>query len=136
MGKGKRAHTISIPSINLTTPKSSSDHSFSVSPPSFLQKSLHHDGPRQSSSSLIQQQQQQQLTKRWTPPRKPKMKYDDLEHKMDAAPLYVLVLTYLNYFVLILFGHLRDNLGKLTKPQVYAHLKTSDVIILLLLVLK
>ncbi|KAI7856996.1 pyridoxal phosphate-dependent transferase [Circinella umbellata] len=124
MGKGKRAHTISIPSINLTTPKSSSDHSFSVSPPSFLQKSLHHDGARQSSSSLIQQQQQ--ITKRWTPPRKPKMKYDDLEHKMDAAPLYVLVLTYLNYFVLILFGHLRDNLGKLAKPQVYAHLKTSD----------
>ncbi|KAI9494488.1 pyridoxal phosphate-dependent transferase [Zychaea mexicana] len=129
MGKGKRAHTISIPSINLTTPKSSSDHSFSVSPPSFLQKSHHLDVSSRllhSSTSTLVQQHQQTAPKRWTPPRKPKMKYDDLEHKMDAAPLYVLVLTYLNYFVLILFGHLRDILGKVAKPQAYAHLKTSN----------
>ncbi|KAI8143195.1 pyridoxal phosphate-dependent transferase [Fennellomyces sp. T-0311] len=125
MGKGKRAHTISIPSINLSTPKSSSDHSFSVSPPSFLQKN-HHDGPRFLSQSASSLTTQQAPPKRWTPPRKPRKTYDDLEHKMDDAPLYVLVLTYLNYFVLILFGHLRDILGKLTKPQAYAHLKTSN----------
>jgi serine palmitoyltransferase len=46
---------------------------------------------------------------------------------MEAAPLYVLVCTYLNYFVLILFGHLRDILGKLFKPQAYTHLKTNQV---------
>ncbi|KAF7726341.1 serine palmitoyltransferase component [Apophysomyces ossiformis] len=110
MGKGKRAHTISIPSINLTAPKSSADHSFSVPPPSFLNDNV---------SAKPQ-------PVRWTPPRKPKKKYDDLEHKMEAAPLYVLVCTYLNYFVLILFGHLRDILGKIFKPQAYSHLKMNQ----------
>ncbi|KAG0166615.1 serine palmitoyltransferase component [Apophysomyces sp. BC1034] len=110
MGKGKRAHTISIPSINLTAPKSSADHSFSVPPPSFL-----------NDHALAKPQ-----PVKWAPPRKPKKKYDDLEHKMEAAPLYVLVCTYLNYFVLILFGHLRDILGKIFKPQAYSHLKMNQ----------
>lgn len=118
MGKGKRAHTISIPSINLTTPKSSSDHSYA--PTNFITTA-----PLSKSSS--EQTTTVNTTERWQPPRKPKMKYDDLEHKMEAAPLYVLVCTYLNYFVLILFGHLRDILGKLFKPQAYTHLKMNQV---------
>ncbi|KAG0794266.1 hypothetical protein G6F21_002993 [Rhizopus arrhizus] len=101
MGKGKRAHTISIPSISLTTPKSSSDHSYA---PNFINSVL---SKSETTTSTAQ-------VERWQLPRKPKMKYDDLEHKMEAAPLYVLVCTYLNYFVLILFGHLRDILGKIT----------------------
>lgn len=112
MGKGKRAHTISIPSINLKPPKSSSDHSYA---PSFVNTTL------SEATSVITK------TERWQPPRKPKMKYDDLEHKMEAAPLYVLVCTYLNYFVLILFGHLRDILGKLFKPEDYSHLRMNQV---------
>lgn len=54
-------------------------------------------------------------------------KYEDFEQKMEAAPLYVLVSTYLNYFVLILLGHLRDILGKLFKRQEYAHLRVNQV---------
>ncbi|KAI9481331.1 MAG: pyridoxal phosphate-dependent transferase [Benjaminiella poitrasii] len=53
-------------------------------------------------------------------------KYEDFEQKIEAAPLFVLVSTYLNYFVLILFGHLRDILGKLFKRKEYAHLRTSE----------
>lgn len=117
MGKGKRAHTISIPSINLTTPKSSSDHSYA---PSNFIGSLSRS--TSESTTFVHN-----TTERWQPPRKPKMKYDDLEHKMEAAPLYVLVCTYLNYFVLILFGHLRDILGKLFRPQAYTHLKMNQV---------
>ncbi|KAG2234299.1 hypothetical protein INT48_000749 [Thamnidium elegans] len=79
MGKGKRAHTISIPSINLTTPKSSSDHSYAPSFIGSLSKST------SESTTFVHNP-----TERWQPPRKPKMKYDDLEHKMEAAPLYVL----------------------------------------------
>ncbi|KAF1798681.1 pyridoxal phosphate-dependent transferase [Mucor lusitanicus] len=112
----KRAHTISIPSINLTAPKSSSDHSYA---PSNFIGSL-------SKSASEQTNFVSNTSERWQPPRKPKMKYDDLEHKMEAAPLYVLVCTYLNYFVLILFGHLRDILGKMFKPQAYTHLKMSQ----------
>ncbi|KAI8393711.1 pyridoxal phosphate-dependent transferase [Radiomyces spectabilis] len=117
MGKGKRAHTISIPTINLTPPKSSADHSFSVATPPFLTKLNAHDDPTLSPTTAAT---------RWIPPRKPKKNYNDLEHKMEAAPLYVLVLTYLNYFVLILFGHLRDILGKIFKPQAYSHLKMNQ----------
>ncbi|KAI8074606.1 pyridoxal phosphate-dependent transferase [Gongronella butleri] len=108
MGKGKRAHTISIPSIHLTTPKSSSDHSFSVAPA--LDAATTWTPP---------------TTTRWSPPRKTR-RYDDLEHKLEAAPLYVLVSTYVNYLVLILFGHLRDILGKFFKPKDYVHLRTSN----------
>ncbi|KAG1311108.1 hypothetical protein G6F64_004045 [Rhizopus arrhizus] len=113
MGKGKRAHTISIPSISLTTPKSSSDHSYA---PNFINSVL---SKSETTTSTAQ-------VERWQLPRKPKMKYDDLEHKMEAAPLYVLVCTYLNYFVLILFGHLRDILGKMFKPADYSHLRMNQ----------
>lgn len=54
-------------------------------------------------------------------------KYEDFEQKMEAAPLYILVSTYLNYFVLILLGHLRDILGKVFKRKEYAHLRMNQV---------
>lgn len=54
-------------------------------------------------------------------------KYEDFEQKIEAAPLFVLVSTYLNYFVLILFGHVRDIMGKLFKRKEYAHLRTNEV---------
>lgn len=57
----------------------------------------------------------------------PKKFYKDFEQRIEAAPLCILVCTYLNYFVLILFGHLRDILGKFFKPDQYTHLKTSKV---------
>ncbi|CEG83280.1 Putative Serine palmitoyltransferase 2 [Rhizopus microsporus] len=53
-------------------------------------------------------------------------KYEDLEQKMEAAPLFVLVSTYLNYFILIIFGHLRDILGKIFKHKKYAHLRATE----------
>ncbi|KAI8085199.1 pyridoxal phosphate-dependent transferase [Halteromyces radiatus] len=53
-------------------------------------------------------------------------RYEDFEQKIEEAPLAVLVSTYLNYLVLILFGHLRDILGKLFKRKEYAHLRTSE----------
>ncbi|KAI9283168.1 pyridoxal phosphate-dependent transferase [Sporodiniella umbellata] len=53
-------------------------------------------------------------------------KYEDFEQKIEAAPLFVLVSTYLNYFILIIFGHLRDILGKLFKQKKYAHLRTNE----------
>jgi serine palmitoyltransferase len=93
-----------------------------VSPSAFLQKhsssaSTTTSNTNNSTSNLKQQ---------WSPPRKAR-RYDDLEHKLEAAPLYVLVSTYLNYFVLILFGHLRDIMGKFFKPHAYSHLKMNQV---------
>ncbi|CAO3614070.1 unnamed protein product [Cunninghamella blakesleeana] len=53
-------------------------------------------------------------------------RYEDFEQKIEEAPLLVLVSTYLNYLVLILFGHLRDILGKVFKRKEYAHLRTTE----------
>ncbi|KAI8883450.1 PLP-dependent transferase [Backusella circina FSU 941] len=53
-------------------------------------------------------------------------KYEDFEQKIEEAPLFVLVSTYLNYFVLILFGHLRDITGKIFKRKRYAHLRMNE----------
>ncbi|SAM05675.1 hypothetical protein [Absidia glauca] len=127
MGKGKRAHTISIPSIpsiSLTTPKSSSDHSFSVSPSAFLQK---HSSSASTTTTSNTNNSTSNLKQQWSPPSKAR-RYDDLEHKLEVAPLYVLVSTYLNYFVLILFGHLRDIMGKFFKPHAYSHLKMNQLL--------
>lgn len=54
-------------------------------------------------------------------------KYEDFQQKMEEAPLYVLVSTYLNYLVLILLGHLRDVIGKVFKRKEYAHLRNNQV---------
>ncbi|KAG2223503.1 hypothetical protein INT45_001251 [Circinella minor] len=53
-------------------------------------------------------------------------KYEDFQQKMEEAPMLILVSTYLNYLVLILFGHLRDILGKVFKRGEYAHLRTNQ----------
>ncbi|SAM04629.1 hypothetical protein [Absidia glauca] len=53
-------------------------------------------------------------------------RYEDFEQKIEEAPLAVLVSTYLNYLVLILFGHLRDILGKCFKRKEYAHLRMNE----------
>ncbi|KAI8878836.1 PLP-dependent transferase [Backusella circina FSU 941] len=53
-------------------------------------------------------------------------RYEDFKQKMDEAPLFILVSTYLNYFLLILFGHLRDMMGKVFKREEYAHLRMND----------
>ncbi|KAI9307849.1 pyridoxal phosphate-dependent transferase [Cunninghamella echinulata] len=53
-------------------------------------------------------------------------RYEDFEQKIEEAPLIVLVSTYLNYLILILFGHLRDILGKAFKRKEYAHLRTNE----------
>ncbi|KAI8971449.1 pyridoxal phosphate-dependent transferase [Mycotypha africana] len=71
-------------------------------------------------------------TKRLTPAQRrnsiaaQQRKYADFEQKIEAAPLFVLVTTYLNYLVLILFGHLRDFAGKIFKRDAYAHLRTNE----------
>ncbi|KAI9311611.1 pyridoxal phosphate-dependent transferase [Dichotomocladium elegans] len=45
---------------------------------------------------------------------------------MEAAPLFVLVSTYLNWFVLILLGHLSDILSRTFKPKENAHLQAAE----------
>lgn len=57
----------------------------------------------------------------------PKKLYIDFEQRIEAVPFYILVCSYLNYFILIVFGHIRDILGKFFKPDQYAHLKMSKV---------
>ncbi|KAI9488731.1 pyridoxal phosphate-dependent transferase, partial [Zychaea mexicana] len=48
------------------------------------------------------------------------------EHKMENAPLIILMQTYLNWFVLILLGHLRDILGKTFKKSEYRYLQMNE----------
>jgi serine palmitoyltransferase len=50
------------------------------------------------------------------------------EHKkVDVPPFYIIISTYLNYLLLVVFGHLRDMLGKLLKREEYAHIRMNDV---------
>ncbi|KAL1922662.1 uncharacterized protein VTP21DRAFT_10201 [Calcarisporiella thermophila] len=51
---------------------------------------------------------------------------DQLQSDLEEAPLFVLITTYLNYFVLILFGHVRDIMGKMFKRKKYRHLRQSN----------
>ena len=44
----------------------------------------------------------------------------------DDVQMYVIISTYLNYLLLIGFGHLRDLFGKMFKREQYAHLKNSQ----------
>lgn len=124
MGKGKRAHTISTPSIPSFGLPTTSDISFSVSPIRLkpLSKSQAQTPPCQETPppppSAFRYHDQE-----------PKRRYEEIQHKMEAAPLTVLVCTYLNYFVIILLGHLRDICGKLFKPNEYCHLRTTQVIL-------
>lgn len=121
MGKGRRSYTINTPALSLTPPRSSADHSYSVSPPEYLQSHLQNDllQPIASESKPTAAQRRNSVAQQ--------KKYDDLEHKLEATPLYVLICTYLNYFLLICFGHLRDILGKIFKRHEYKHLRTNEV---------
>lgn len=46
--------------------------------------------------------------------------------EIEETPLYVLVVTYMDYFLLILLGHIRDFFGKLFCRSAYAHLREQD----------
>lgn len=128
MGKGKRSHTISsapaitslVPSIPL---RSSGDLVLSLAPTHFLSRPsiVNQSSPKSITSPVLPPRL------RWTPQRQPKREYDDLAHKMESAPLLILISTYLNWFVLILLGHLRDTTGKIFKRKEYQHLKVSEV---------
>ncbi|ORZ03347.1 pyridoxal phosphate-dependent transferase [Syncephalastrum racemosum] len=107
MGKGKRAHTISTPTLELP----SLSH--------FLQK------PAVATPQLLSPPVSPQGEPRWIAPRHPKRQYVDLQHPMEAVPFFILISTYLNYFCLILLGHMHDLLGKLLQPSAYTHLQTQ-----------
>ncbi|KAG2171270.1 hypothetical protein INT43_002892 [Umbelopsis isabellina] len=120
MGKGRRSYTINTPALSLTPPRSSADHSFSVSPPEFLKSHLKNDmlNAAVSEATPTAAQRRNSVAKQKS--------YDDLEHQLEATPLYVLISTYLNYFLLICFGHLRDILGKIFKRNDYKHLLNNE----------
>ncbi|CDS05204.1 hypothetical protein LRAMOSA07733 [Lichtheimia ramosa] len=127
MGKGKRSHTISsapaITSLVSSIPlRSSGDLVLSLAPTHFLSRPsiANHPSPKSITSPVLPPRL------RWTPQRHPKREYDDLAHKMESAPLLILISTYLNWFVLILLGHLRDTMGKIFKRKEYQHLKVSE----------
>lgn len=48
--------------------------------------------------------------------------HEDADLDEQDAPLFVLVTTYLSYFILIVFGHLRDFIGKILYPSAFKHL--------------
>lgn len=111
----------------LAPPRTSGDHTFNISPdvplPYPSGSSTWSDVTKMeqfsaSSVSLAQRRHSTAALRR---------KYEDLEQKLEATPLWVLVSTYLNYLVLILYGHLRDILGKVFKRDEYAHLRTHNV---------
>lgn len=60
--------------------------------------------------------------KSWTPIEK-HMKSPE---EMEETPLYVLIVTYFDYFLLILLGHIRDFFGKIFRPGAYAHLRVQN----------
>lgn len=118
MGKGKRAHTIST----ISFPRNLLENGLLVASQVPL-PALLNTTPTIAKSTTLESVKTTGHIYRWRSA--PKRLYKDFEQKLEAAPLYVLVSTYLNYFVLILFGHLRDFVGKYFKPDQYAHLKTS-----------
>ena len=126
MGKGKRAHTISsapaITSLVSIPRRASGDLVFSLTPSNFLARPTSLQPPPPPLLPL-----KPPPTLRWTPHTQPKHSYDELEHKLESAPLVTLVLTYLNWFILILLGHLRDFCGKRFKPGEYRHLQVNEV---------
>lgn len=115
MGKGKRAHTIST----ISFPRNLLENGLLVASQVPLPALLN------TTPTTLDGKKTARHRHRWRSA--PKRLYQDFEQKLEAAPLYVLVSTYLNYFILILFGHLRDFVGRYFKPDQYAHLKTSKV---------
>ncbi|CAM0136976.1 unnamed protein product [Umbelopsis sp. WA50703] len=132
-GRARRSYSVSSaypptpnPALTLAPPRSSGDHTFNISPdvplPYPTGSSPWSDVTKlqqfsASSVSLAQRRHSTAALRR---------KYEDLEQKLEATPLWVLVSTYLNYLVLILYGHLRDILGKVFKREEYTHLRTHN----------
>jgi len=58
-----------------------------------------------------------------SPPKMEEKKHETLEQ----GPLLVLITTYLSYFILICFGHVRDFFGKRFRPKDYKHLMHQKV---------
>ncbi|KAI8072173.1 pyridoxal phosphate-dependent transferase [Gilbertella persicaria] len=52
--------------------------------------------------------------------------YKEFQQTMEPAPFNIVIVTYLNILLLILFGHLRDFFGKICKPKAYAHLMLQN----------
>ena len=50
-----------------------------------------------------------------------------MPHVEEDPPYYILLTTYLSYLLMIIFGHLRDFVGKRFVPDAYRHLMPSDV---------
>lgn len=48
-------------------------------------------------------------------------------HVDEEPPYYILITTYLSYLIMIVFGHLRDFVGKRFCPDAYRHLMPSNV---------
>ncbi|KAJ3215663.1 serine palmitoyltransferase component [Clydaea vesicula] len=46
--------------------------------------------------------------------------------EIEEAPIFTLVTTYISYFILILFGHIRDVFGQIFKKEHYEHLHTKN----------
>ena len=49
------------------------------------------------------------------------------ESDLVEPPLKVVIQCYLSFFVVIVFGHIRDFFGKIFLPAKYAYLKASNV---------
>lgn len=45
---------------------------------------------------------------------------------IEEAPLFTLITTYISYFILIVYGHVRDFFGMRLRPQDYSHLKAKN----------
>lgn len=132
-GRARRSYSVSSaypptpnPALTLSPPRSSGDHTFNISsdiplpyPPG---SSPWSDVTKlqQFSSNSVSIAQRRHSTAAL------RRKYEDLEQKLEATPLWVLISTYLNYLVLILYGHLRDILGKVFKREEYAHLRMCN----------
>lgn len=46
--------------------------------------------------------------------------------EIEETPLYVLIVTYFDYFLLVVLGHIRDFFGKIFRKSAYAHLREQD----------
>lgn len=119
MGKGKRSHTISTLNFPRSMIESGLFAASHMPLPAILNTT-----PTVAKYNLVNTPTAEK-SYRWRSA--PKKLYREYEQKVEAVPLYVLVSTYLNYFILILFGHLRDFIGKFFKPDQYSHLKMNKV---------
>lgn len=46
--------------------------------------------------------------------------------EIEETPLYVLIVTYFDYFILVLLGHIRDFFGKIFNKKAYTHLREHN----------